>query len=176
MPTPKNRNYLQGTNFKLNISRCPHVDFFVQSVATPDMRIGVTQQPTPYNIIKLPGDELNYTDLLIKFAIDEDLKNYNEIMQWMRFITNPSGEDFCSTEYIQKYGDDYHATLSLVTLNSHFNENCLFVFRDAFPVFLSGIMFDSGYSEGTDLYAECNFKVNIVDLYDKEGKPMWIQA
>lgn len=174
MATPKNRNYLSGINFKFNIDRCPHVEFFTQSVTTPDMRLGLISQPTPFNMVKHPGDELNYGELQIKFMVDEDLKNYNEIYQWVRYISNPDSNEFCGSDYLERYGEGYHSNASLYTLNSHFNQNILLTFRDIFPKYLSGLMFDSTYNDEQNLSAEVNFIINMMDLYDRDGNPMWL--
>lgn len=175
MPTPTNRNYLSGVNYKLNFERCPHVEFFAQSVTTPDHRLGTIDQPTPYNFVKMPGNELYYGQLIMKFIVDEDLKNYNEIVQWIRYLANPSGDNYCNSAYLEKYGDNIDTTdISLLTLNSHFNGNVTMVFRDAYPVYLSGLMLDSSYTNEQFQTAEANFQITWVDMYDREGNKMWL--
>lgn len=174
MATPTNRNYLSGITFKFNIERCPHVEFFTQSVTTPEMRIGTIEKGTPFNIYKLPGDELYYGELLIKFVVDEDLNNYNEIAQWIRFITNPEANEFCNSAYRDKYGDEHESNATLYTLNSNFNSNVLMTFKGIYPTYLSSLMFDSTFSDEQFQFVEVNFKVNGIDLFDKEGNPMWL--
>lgn len=176
MSNPSNRNYASGFRFKFNIDRCPNVEFFTQAVTTPDMRIGFVEQGTTANKYKHPGDELYYGDLLIKFIVDEDMKNYNEIAQWLRFITNPFSNEFCNSAYIAKYGEAYESNASLMILNSHFNANVTMIYRDIYPIYLSGLMFDSSYTDEQYPMAEANFKVNLIDMYDKNSLPMWLQA
>jgi hypothetical protein len=46
-------------------------------------------QPTRFNKIPQPGDELYYEDLYIKFLVDENMKNWYQVHDWMREIATP---------------------------------------------------------------------------------------
>ena len=51
----------------------------------------------------MPGDELEYEPLFIKFLIDENMKNYYQIHDWIRRITTP----YASQEFTYKTSDAY---------------------------------------------------------------------
>ena len=48
--------------------------------------------------IDLPGDKLTFNDFSLRFLVDEDLENYNEIQKWMRGMGFPE-----SLEEIYKF-------------------------------------------------------------------------
>ena len=39
--------------------------------------------------IEVPGDKLQYGDLVIQFLVDEDMKNYLEIYKWLMALGYP---------------------------------------------------------------------------------------
>ena len=91
----ENRNFLSPIGFKFSIERMRGVDFFCQSASIPAMSMQAANQPTRFNKIPQPGDELYYEDLYIKFLVDENLKNWYQVHDWMREIATPvSAEEF----------------------------------------------------------------------------------
>jgi hypothetical protein len=91
MPTgqPENRNFLSPTGFKFSLKRTPKVAFFCNSANIPELTLGIAVQPTYLKDIELPGDKLIFGDLTLRFLVDEDLKNYLEIQNWMRGLGYP---------------------------------------------------------------------------------------
>ena len=45
--TPSNKNFLSPLNFKFAIKRSPHVNFFIQKVNIPDIKLNPTVYPNP---------------------------------------------------------------------------------------------------------------------------------
>jgi hypothetical protein len=86
---PENRNFLSPTGFKFSLKRTPKVAFFCNSANIPDITLGIAVQPTYLKDIELPGDKLIFGDLTLRFLVDEDLKNYLEIQNWMRGLGYP---------------------------------------------------------------------------------------
>ena len=57
--------------------------------------MGSADQPTRLNNIFQPGDELYYEPLFIRFLIDENMKNYYQVHDWIRRIYTPvSSQEF----------------------------------------------------------------------------------
>lgn len=176
MATPKNRNYLSTIAYKLIFNRMPNVNFYCQSVTTPDLRLGTAEMGTIGNILKVPGDELRYGELLVKFLVDEDMLSYIEVYQWIRYLSGIEPGEFCGSDYLEKYGENYYSDAVLISLNSNFNENVIFVFRDIYPTFLSGIIYDSSFTDEAYASAEVNFRVNQIDILNKNKTPAWLKA
>ena len=77
---PKNRNFLIPVGFKLDLEIFHGVDFFCQSASIPEISIPFAEVDTPYRKVPIAGSGgINFGDLSVRFLIDEELKNYNEI-------------------------------------------------------------------------------------------------
>mgnify|MGYP003153117779 CR=1 FL=1 len=87
--TIENRNFLSPIGFKFAIKKMQGVDFFCQSASIPALSLQAANQPTRFNKIPQPGDELYYEDLYIKFLVDENMKNRYQVHDWMREIATP---------------------------------------------------------------------------------------
>ena len=77
--TPTNKNFLSPLNFRFQIKRAPHINFFIQQVNIPGIGVPEVQTPNPMVQIPYPGEHLTYDTLSITFAVDEDLHNYMEL-------------------------------------------------------------------------------------------------
>jgi hypothetical protein len=85
----QNRNFLSPTGFKFTLNRAPKVAFFSNSANIPGMTLGVAVQPTYLKDIDTPGDKIVFDDFTLRFLVDEDLKNYMEIHNWIRGLGYP---------------------------------------------------------------------------------------
>ena len=82
-------SFLSGIGFQFNLEKLPGVSFYCQSANVPSQNLAVATQPTRFNALPEPGDEINYDDLTIRFLVDEDLKNYMSIHNWLRYLGHP---------------------------------------------------------------------------------------
>ena len=87
--TPTNHNFLSPLNFKFQIKKAPHVNFFIQEVNIPSLDLRQVDESNPFVTVPYPGEHLTYGIFTIKFKIDEDLKNYFEIHNWLRAMGKP---------------------------------------------------------------------------------------
>ena len=142
---PENTAFLSPLGFKLQIKKLPNVNYFVQSVDIPSVSLGTADADTPFIKIPFPGTKLTYGNLQVTFKVDEDLKNYLEIYDWLKSVgfpdnfaqyTNVAGAALAS-------GDGVFSDISLIVLTSAMNPNIEFTFQDCFPVDLSALQFDS---------------------------------
>ncbi len=85
----ENRNFLAPTGFQFQLNRAPKVAYFGNSVNIPSMTLGVANVPTYLKDIPLPGDKMDFEDFTLRFLVDEDLENYQEIQHWMRGLGFP---------------------------------------------------------------------------------------
>lgn len=158
--TPTNKNFLSPLNFKFQIKRAPHINFFIQQVNIPGIAVPEVQTPNPMVQIPYPGEHLTYETLSITFAVDEDLKNYMEIHNWLVGLGKPKSfkqyADLSSGNPL--LGNGVRSDISLVILNSLKNPNYEVIFRDAFPVSLSSLEFDTTETDVSYLKATAEFK------------------
>jgi hypothetical protein len=164
--TPVNKNFLSPLNFKFAIKRSPHLNFFVQKVNLPSIRLPDFETPNPFIPIPQFGTRLQYQDLSVTFKIDEDFQNYLEIHNWIRALGKPDNYDeYAEIAKIPEYtGEGIHSDLSLVVLNSAKAPNYEFTFRNAFPIYLSDLVFDSTYSDVDFITGTVTFRYIIFDI------------
>ena len=127
---PTNINPLADVQFKFDISALPNTSFFVQTCNLPGITLEAQVIATPQlqNFSRHTGI-ITYEALDITFMIDEYLKNWQEVYEWM------IGEE-------NKY-----TTAVLTILSSSMNPTMEIHFKDIFPTSLSAIPF---YSTTTD--------------------------
>ena len=123
---PKNINPLADVQFRFDVAALPNTSFFIQTVNLPGVTLEAATIATPQlqNFSRHTGI-ITYEALDVTFMIDEYLKNWQEIFEWM------IGEE-------NKY-----TTAVLTILSSSMNPTMEIHFKDIFPTTLSAIPFDS---------------------------------
>jgi hypothetical protein len=123
---PKNMNPLADVQFKFEIAALPNTSFFVQTCNLPGVTLEAQIVGTPriQNFSRYTGI-VTYEALDITFMIDEYLKNWQEIYEWM-------------------IGKESKYTSAVLTiLSSSMNPTLEVHFKEIFPTSLSAIPFDS---------------------------------
>ena len=123
---PKNINPLADVQFKFDVSVLPNTSFFIQTVNLPGISLEAQVVATPQlqNFSRHTGI-ITYEALDVTFMIDEYLKNWQEVYEWM-------------------IGDVSKYTSAVLTiLSSSMNPTMEVHFKDIFPTSLSAISFDS---------------------------------
>lgn len=153
--TPENQNFLSPLNFRFQIKRAPHVNFFIQRVNLPAMRLPGVQYPNPIQNIPYYGEHMEFADLNIEFIVDEDLNNYLEIHNWMNALGTPNNlEEFRSISEQQQFtGNGIFSDISLFILSSAKNPNFEVIYRDCYPSSLTELEFDT--SDESIKYLTC---------------------
>lgn len=91
-----NMNYLNTQVFQMDIPLAPSVNEYIQSVSLPGITLGEAQIETPFIRQPEPGDKLIFSPISISFLIDEHMKNWKEIFNWMIALGFPTS--------LQQYG------------------------------------------------------------------------
>ena len=173
----KNRNFLAPTGFKLVLNRSPKVAFFSNAANLPGITLGEAIQPTYLKDIPTPGDKIVFDDLNIRFMVDEDLKNYMELQNWIRGLGY--------TESVQEIWDLQEEDRDITTKASHvmdiYSDGTLTVlgssqlpifkvlFRDLWPYSLTTLQFDATETDVNYFTAEVGFKYTIYNITDISG-------
>ena len=179
----ENRNFLSPIGFKFTIDRMRGVEFFCQSASIPSISLGSADTSTRLNKIKNPGDELQYEDLFLRFLVDENMKNWYQVHDWMREIATPySTKEFKFNRGDLKSVNKREATYDLASANNQWRCDCsLFilssnyrvvseiVFRDAWPSSLSTLNFDAAVPDISYFTAEVSLKYNYYDYFIYEA-------
>ena len=172
----ENRNFLTPTGFKFVLERTPGVSFFCNQANIPSLDLGVAVQPTYLKDIDRPGDKLVFGDLSIRFLVDEDLKNFMEIQNWMRGLGYPE-----SLDQIRNFGETGNRAMdqrgeerlysdgTMTILNSSLVSNFLIKFQGLFPYSLTTLSFDATDTDVEYFTADVTFKYTIYNITDVNG-------
>lgn len=150
--TPFNTNFALNTNFRFMLKKVPNVTYFITSITTPSSSSNpivmdyITAAP-----LKLPGGAAN-TDVSIRFIIDEDFKNYMEMVKWFR--SGAPYKDFKEIvpEHLAGPSDGM-----MLLLNNKKNPMKMINYRNMIPTQLSGFNLSSAESEPSVLTATVTF-------------------
>lgn len=145
-------NYLSPSNFSIEVTRIPNVQFFTNKLTIPAVTATPTVLDTPLAAIYYSQDKLVYGDLDMSFIVDENMNNYKEILNWMEGIGAPESTKTHST--LLNSADGLYSDISVIITNSHKNPNLKFTFTNCFPVTLGSIEFDVNVQDVS--YATCN--------------------
>ena len=171
----ENRNFLTPIGFRFVITRMRGVDFFCNQVTLPSLTTTPTQMYAGLNKIPQPGDELQYGDLVVRFLVDENMKNYYQVHDWMREIATPKS----SKEFKYRRGtlvsdnpepedrttidNQWVSDCSLLILSSNYNTVSEIIFKDAFPINLTTLTFDATQAQVEYLTAEVTMRYSYFD-------------
>jgi len=140
---PLNKNFLSPLGFKFSIYKTPKINYFVQAASIPSLSLGRIEQGTPFSKIKFPGDKLDWGDLTITFRVDEELRNYYELYNWMVQLGKP--ENFSQYQQIATaaMGEGVVSDATLIVLSSSKNPIMEVKYSNLFPVSLSELNFNT---------------------------------
>ena len=171
---PANLSLLQSTKFRLTFERLSGMTFFCQSANFPGVSLTEIPRPTPFVDLYMPGEKIVYDTFNISFLVDEDLRSWTEIHDWIRGMTFPT--DF--KEYIglsRQSAGSYHSSVfskglkpqytdaSLTLYTNQNNPNFRIKFVDLFPTSLSTIIVNTGDSAENIITADASFRFSYYD-------------
>lgn len=167
------QNFLSTKKFEFSIKRLPNVEFYVQGVTLPGINGSFTPVATPFTNINRHGDKLEYEDLTVTIRVDEDLRAYKELHDWLVALTKPISYDQYTlktqrqSDRLTLPEDMLYSDASVFILNSNGNPNLEFRFVDIFPISLSGIQFNSTATDTDFASCDITFKYTYYDIIDE---------
>ena len=145
------------TYYQFTISRLPGVNYFCQTASLPSLSLSQVSMPTRFNTIQSPS-KITFDELTVTFIVDEGMKNWMEIYNWMRSTTNVDS-------YEQYVADKkQYTTGNLLILNSSKNPKLNITFNRLFPITLSALDFVSTGIDPEPLQATCSFSYTSYDI------------
>ena len=173
----KNRNFLSPTGFKFVLNRAPKVSFFGNEANIPALNLGIAEQPTYLKDIPLPGDKMDFEDFTLRFLVDENLENYQEIQHWMRGLGFPESlkeiydyqKEKSDVSQPNKSQLNLYSDGTLTVLDSSNIPKFKIVFENMFPVSLSTLDFDATQTDLEYFTAEVTFNYTIYNVKEING-------
>ena len=170
----QNRNFLAPVGFKFTLAKYPKVSFFSNSARIPELSLGTAVQPSYLKDIDIPGEKLTYGDLTIRFLVDENMKNYMAMHNWLKGIGFPETPQQFKDQTTNKDGlrdeKEVFSDGSLHILNSNFKDVAIVRFNDLFPVGLTSLEFDATETDINYFTAEATMRYTVYNIFDTDGR------
>ena len=138
---PTTDNPLYPTSYQVRLLRTPSVQYFCTKVNVPGISTGEIIQENYFSDIKHPNSKVVFGDFQMTFIVDEDMRNWLEVYDWIRQTANV--EDFSRNSSIEEQKSD----ITLMVLSNSMNPRFEVLVKDCFPTELSDIEFDSGLTD-----------------------------
>ena len=171
-----NRNFLSPVGFKFTLAKYPKVDFFSNSARIPELSLGTAIQPSYLKDIDVPGEKLTFGDLTVRFLVDENLKNYMSVHNWLKGIGFPETPQQFKDQTTDSDGlrdeKEVFSDGSLHILNSNFQDVAIVKFNDLFPVGLTSLEFDATETDINYFTAEVVMRYTVYSIFDKDGRTL----
>lgn len=156
---PTNLNPAVATKFRIQFGRLPGVQYWCKDVTIPDVILGEVFQETSLSVLKQPGDKITFSPLIFGFIVDENLINYNEMLEWIKGVGFPDSHSQAGNYTPAPIRDAINterSDASVFVLSSANNPIIEIKFRGLVPVSLGALNFDSS-SDSAPLVADCTF-------------------
>ena len=147
---PTNTSFLSPIGFKFQLNNFPEVNYFCQAATLPGISIGTIPVPTP----------LKQIELSIRFVVDENMKNWLSIYDWIIGLGFPTEEGLAKYKKLA-INSELTTDATLTVLTGNMNAQINFVFKECFPLSLSSISFDSGGSDIDYVTADVSFRYDV---------------
>ena len=175
---PINTSFLSPIGFKFQLNNFPAVNYFCQSATLPGISISAIDVPTALKTIAIAGDEVNFEELSIKFIVDENMKNWLAIYDWIIGLGFPTEEGQAKYKKLSE-NSELTTDATLTVLTGNMNPQINFIFQECFPLNLSSIAFDSGGTDIDYVTADVSFRYDVYTVENLlnndpsyEGKPV----
>lgn len=158
-----NINYLQPTGFRIVIDRTryPNLEYFCQSFSHPGANLAPLELPTRrVTSIPLAGDKITFAEVTFNILLDENMKSYDEMFNWMLRILNDgqvSAGDRGTKE--PTYSD-----ITLHILSSHNNTVKKIRYKDCIPTTLGAIEFQSNTGATSFVTFDASFRFSQFEI------------
>ena len=161
-----------GNRFAFACTRTPTVQHFCTKASIPGISSPSPVIENPFVPLPSPGDKITYDSLSIDFLIDEEMRAWSEIHDWMRALYFPTtyeeykklpeipNKKFITREKFPQFSDIY------VTVLSATNQAILrYTFVDAFPYFLSPIDLDTKLTPENTVTCNALFRYSYYNVH-----------
>jgi len=167
--SPSNTNLLHPNKFTMSFGRVPNMEYFCQGVSLPGISMSEVPRQNPFVDLYSPGEKAIYDMLNVTFYIDEELKTWLEIHDWIRGMTFPTDFD----EYVNlrnlspniaNLAKPQYSDAVLTLYSSSNNPTFRFNFYDCFPTSLSTFFVTSTDSPENPITADCTFRFSYYNV------------
>ena len=136
---PSEVNLMNTQVFQIDIPLAPSVNEWIQSVSVPGLTLGEAQMENQLVRVPVPGDKLIFSPLSFSFLVDEGMKNWSEMFNWMIACGFPVSLDQYAVmpHKVNRLSDkDVTCDINLVVFNNQTKPILKFKMFGCFPIAL----------------------------------------
>ena len=152
-------NYLNPTNFRVVVPRLPKFTYFIQSITVPSLSmssIDVGFKGFPRTSVP---SAIDITDqIILTFIVDEDMKNWQDIYDWMTAIV-PSKENDGGVKVVDPYSE-----IIVLIYNAQKKLNKKITYSSCHPVNLGSFDMNSTATSIDPIILTANFAYKKIDI------------
>jgi hypothetical protein len=170
--TPTNTDLLQSTKFRVTFDRLPGATYYCQGANVPGVSLTEIPRFTPFIDLYVPGEKMVYDTFNITFLVDEDMRNWTEIHDWIRGMTFPTNfkeyvdlQRQAKAPYIRamdKMSPQYSSAVLTLYTNKN-NPNFRVKFVDLFPTSVGTLLFNAQDSAENIVLADATFRFSYYE-------------
>jgi hypothetical protein len=160
---PTNPNFLQPNKYQLNFSRSPNLQYFCQAVSVPGIALSEIPRNTPFVDLYSPGEKAIYDVFNVTFLVDEEMKSWLEIHDWIRAMTFPTDfKEYRDLERLSRYTGNIDrpqfSDATITILSSANTPTVRFKLYDCFPTSISAFVMSTQESPDSIITADATFR------------------
>jgi len=125
---------LQASRATMFLDGIREVELQLSSFSVPAVTLGTAIQPTAFLDIPHPASQMTFTPLHISFRVEDNLRNYLAVHNWLVNIGSP----FNRQQY-ESLGENVHRDLIIFFYDSLHNKIAEVKFINSFPIELGEI-------------------------------------
>lgn len=133
---------LRNNNFTCTFEKIPDVAFWATDIPIPAINLGqsiINSRTIDFN---LPSDKLDFDPMTITYNVDEDLKTYLGLYNWMLELGHPD-----RSKVTRPSDKDATSDAIITVLNNNKNPIYNIVLKDCFPISLGELAMNTQAAE-----------------------------
>jgi hypothetical protein len=162
--TGVNKNFLSQTGFQLILDKLPTVTYFSQNATLPSISLGRVDIATPLIDYPIAGNKLTFSPFLITFKVDEDMKNFIEIYNWLVGIASPQNLSNNARFKRSNINQSIFSDATLLITSSKYNPNVKVKFQNMFPIELGQLEFATDVADIDYLQSSVQFAYTLYTI------------
>jgi hypothetical protein len=139
----------------------------------PGVSLSEIPRNTPFIDLYVPGEKMIYDTLNLTFLVDEDLRGWQSIHDWIRAMTFPTEykeyRDLVKLATTASYRKQFalppqYSDAELTVYTNKNNVNFKVIFKDVFPTSVSSILFNAADNAESITSADASFRFSYYDI------------
>lgn len=166
---PTQHNFLNPNGFELVIRRLPYTTFFCQEVILPGISLPPINTGNPFINLNYSASSIDVGELSVSFKVDENLKNYIEMLNWIKGLGFPESFDQYKDNKTTYKREAIRSDASLIITSSNKVPNLDITLVDLVPIRLSPMKMVTNDQEVSYVTATASFSLRdfyITDISD----------